>query len=161
MSADLLVWILSGLLVAAGLAGMVVPLLPGPLLLFAGLFLAAWNEDFSHVGAGLLAVLALLALLCHVLDIAATALGARRHGASGRAVAGASLGALAGLFFGLPGLIAGPLLGAALGELSLRRSLPQAARAGFGAFIGLVIAAAGKLGLGLVMVGLYLLARLW
>ena len=98
-------------------------------------------------------------MLNYVLDFVASALGARRFGASGRAIVGATLGALVGIFFGIPGIVLGPFIGAMIGELSVRRDLPGATRAGVGAFIGLVVATAGKLALGFTMIGLFLLVR--
>ncbi|MFU8820051.1 MAG: DUF456 domain-containing protein [Gammaproteobacteria bacterium] len=154
-----LTWLLAILLVAAGLAGLVLPALPGPLLLFAGLLLAAWAEQFVHVGAWTLVALGVMAALASLADFVAGAFGAKRYGASPRSVAGAALGALVGIFFGLPGLLLGPFIGALLGELSARRDLAAAGRAGWGATIGLVLGTAAKLALGFAMVGLFLVVR--
>ncbi len=156
---DMLIWILAALLILGGLAGLVLPALPGAPMLFAGLFLAAWAEDYAYVGTATLVALGVLAALSYLLDFVASALGARRYGASGRSILGAAIGAIVGIFFGLPGLIAGPFLGAVIGELTVRRDLPGAARAGYGAFIGLLLATAGKLALGFTMIGLFLLVR--
>jgi uncharacterized protein len=154
-----LTWIAAILLVAAGLAGLVLPALPGPVLLFAGLFLAAWAEQFVHVGTWTLVVLAVMAAFASLADFVAGAFGAKRYGASPRSVAGAALGALVGIFFGLPGLLLGPFAGALLGEFSARRDLVAAGRAGWGATIGLVLGTAAKLALGFAMVGLFLVVR--
>lgn len=159
MMIDMLIWILAALLILGGLAGLVLPALPGAPMLFAGLFLAAWAEDYAYVGTATLVALGVLAALSYLLDFVASALGARRYGASGRSILGAAIGAIVGIFFGLPGLIAGPFLGAVIGELTVRRDLPGAARAGYGAFIGLLLATAGKLALGFTMIGLFLLVR--
>lgn len=154
-----LTWIIAILLVAAGLAGLVLPALPGPLLVFAGLFLAAWAEQFVHVGTWTLVALAVMAALALLADFVAGAFGAKRYGASPRSVAGAALGAIVGIFFGLPGLLLGPFAGALLGELSARKDLAAAGRAGWGATIGLVLGTAAKLALGFAMVGLFLVVR--
>jgi uncharacterized protein YqgC (DUF456 family) len=154
-----LLWILSAVLVLAGLAGLVLPALPGAPLLFAGLFVAAWTEDFVFVGTKTLVALGIMAALSYALDFAASALGARRFGATSRAMAGAALGAIVGLFFGIPGILLGPFLGAVAGELTARRDLQAAAGAGVGAFLGLLLATAGKLALGFAMIGLFLLVR--
>jgi uncharacterized protein YqgC (DUF456 family) len=156
-----LLWLgVAGLLVVAGLAGLLLPLLPGAPLLFAGLVLAAWAEDFAHVGPWLLALLGALALLTYVVDLVAGAWGVRRFGASGRAATGAAAGMFVGLFLGPVGIVAGPFIGAVAGELSARRGLGRAGRAGLGATLGLAIGAAAKLALGFTMLGTYLLARL-
>jgi uncharacterized protein YqgC (DUF456 family) len=145
--------------VVAGIIGLVLPAMPGPPLVFGGLLMAAWIEDFAYVGWVTLVILGLLAVLTYVVDFAAGALGATRFGASPRAVWGAVLGALAGIAFGPIGILVGPFVGALLGELSMQRSLGQASRAGFGATIGLVLGSVVKLTLAFTMLGVFLLAR--
>lgn len=150
---------LAALLVVAGLLGTVLPGLPGAPLLFGGLLLAAWAEDFAYVGTRTLVLLGAMALLTWAADLVAGAIGAKRFGASRRAMLGAGIGALVGLFFGLPGILLGPFFGAVLGELSARRSLEEAGRAGIGASLGLAIGAAAKIALSLSMIGLFLFIR--
>ncbi len=159
MELDLLYWLLAFLLIAIGLAGVVLPAIPGAPLLFAGLFLAAWVEDFAYVGKGTLLILGLLALLTYGVDIWATMFGAKRFGASKRAIVGALAGTVVGLFLGFPGVFFGPFIGAVIGELSAQRSLEDAARAGFGATIGLVLGVALKLALALSMIGIFAVVR--
>lgn len=159
MSAELLLWIAAALLVALGIAGLVVPGLPGAPVLFAGLVAAAWAEDFQHVGVGWLSVLGLLATATWAADFVAASFGAKQFGASKRAMLGAALGGLAGLFFGLPGVVLGPFAGAVLGELSLRRDLRSAQRAGLGATLGLALGAAAKLSIAFTMLGLFAAVR--
>jgi uncharacterized protein len=156
----ILLWGLAALLILGGLAGLVLPALPGAPLLFAGLWLAAWIEDFAYLGRGTLITLGVLAALTFVVDFAAGAFGARRYGASGRAVLGATIGAVVGIFFGLIGVVIGPFVGAVIGELTARRDLPAAGRAGFGATLGLAIGTAAKLALGFAMLGIALVMRL-
>lgn len=159
MTITILLWVIAIVLIFAGLAGLVLPALPGAPLLFAGLFVAAWADDFVYVGVKTLIALGIMAALSYVLEFAASALGARRFGASRRAIAGAAIGAVVGLFFGLPGILLGPFLGAVVGELTVRRDLQAAAGSGVGAFLGLLLATAGKLALGFAMLGLFLLVR--
>jgi uncharacterized protein YqgC (DUF456 family) len=156
---DVLLWLLAAVLVLAGLLGLILPALPGPPLLFAGLLVAAWVEDFNYVGGGTLGVLGALALLTYAVDFAASALGAKRFGASNRAIVGAAIGALVGIFFGLPGILLGPFVGAVVGELTVRRGAREAARAGVGATVGLALGAAAKLALAFSMLGIFALAR--
>jgi hypothetical protein len=155
----ILIWTLAAVLIVAGLAGLVLPALPGPPLLFAGLLAAAWAEDFMYVGTGTLVVLGIMAVLCFLADLAASAYGARRYGSSRRAAVGAAVGAVVGIFFGLPGLVLGPFLGAILGELTKNGGIAAASRAGWGATIGLLIGTAAKLALGFAMIGVFLIAR--
>ena len=109
-------YVVAGALIVVGLLGTVLPVLPGLPVMFAGMWLAAWVDGYERVGAGTLAVLGVLVLLSIVVDFTASFLGARRVGASTKGQIGAGLGGVVGLFFGLPGLVAGPFLGAALGE---------------------------------------------
>ena len=155
---DVILWILAGLLVAAGIVGAVLPAIPGALLVFVGLVLAAWADGFVHVGAGTIAILAVLTTSTYALDFAAGALGARRFGASGRAMVGASIGALVGLFFGIWGIILGPFLGAMAGELTVRRDLRGAGRAGIGAWVGVIAGTLGKVAIVFVMIAVFVLS---
>ncbi|HXV83103.1 MAG TPA: DUF456 domain-containing protein [Candidatus Binatia bacterium] len=159
MERDIFYWLLAILLVGIGLAGVVLPAIPGPPVLFAGLFLAAWVEDFAYVGKWTLLILGLLALLTYGVDFWASMFGAKRFGASKRAIVGALVGVIVGLFLGFPGVLFGPFIGAVIGELSARRSLEDAARAGFGATIGLVLGVALKVALALSMIGVFAVAR--
>lgn len=152
-------WLIAVLLVLAGLAGLILPAIPGAPLIFLGLIVAAWADDFAYVGPWTIAVLAVLTLLSLGVDLWATVFGAKKFGASKRALVGAAVGALAGLFLGVPGVLFGPFIGAVLGEISARKNLEQATRAGFGATLGLVLGAAVKLALGLTMIGLFVAVR--
>ena len=153
-----LIYIVASALIIVGFAGIVLPALPGTLLIFAGLLLAAWADGFARVGAWTLVAIGVVAALSHAVDFIAAALGAKTLGASRRAMLGAALGTVAGLFFGLPGLIAGPFVGAALGELTLHGDVKRAGRAGASAWIGFAIGAAVKVGLAFLMVGIFLTA---
>lgn len=153
-----LLWTVAVLLVLAGIAGAVLPALPGVPLVFAGLLLAAWIDGFEKVGPLPLALLALLTVLSLVVDVAATALGATKVGASRWAVAGAALGTVVGVFFGLPGLLLGPFVGAVIGELAVRKDWRQAGRAGVGTWLGVVFGTAAKLALAFTMVGVFVTA---
>jgi uncharacterized protein len=146
----------AAILVIAGLAGILIPVLPGALFVLAGLFLAAWAQDFTRVGAAGLTIIGLLAALALGADVAASLLGAKRVGASPRALLGATLGGIVGLFFGIPGLLLGPFLGAALGELWARGGLAQAGRVGVGTWLGLLLAAIAKLVLAFAMIATFL-----
>ena len=156
----LVLWILAAGLVLVGIAGTVLPGLPGAILVLAGLALAAWIDGFARVGLGTLAVLAALTAATYALDLVATAVGARRFGTSCWGVLGAVAGAMVGLFFGLPGLVLGPFLGAFAAELVARRDVRQAGRAGVGAWLGLLLGTAARLALVLAMVGLFAVAYL-
>ena len=147
-------WLLAGLIVIAGLAGTVIPALPGVPLVFAGLLVAAWIGHFETITWLTVGVLAILTLVAWAVDFLAGALGARYLGASSRALWGATFGAVVGLFFGLPGILLGPFIGAVLGELSGGSDLLQSGRSGLGAWLGMVIATAAKLTIAFLMIGI-------
>ena len=157
---QILLWLLATLLIVVGFAGLILPAVPGIPLVFAGLVVLAWAENFAFVGWITLAALGVLALLSYGVDLLATALGAKRFGASPRAVAGAALGVVAGLFFGLPGIVLGPFVGAVIGEFSRQASARAAMQAGLGAMLGLLFGALLKIALAFTMVGVFVLDRL-
>jgi uncharacterized protein YqgC (DUF456 family) len=159
-SIQILLWALAALFIVAGFAGLILPMIPGIPLVFAGLVLLAWAENFAYVGWVTLTLLGVLALASYGVDFLATALGAKKFGASPRAIWGAAAGTLIGLFFGLPGLILGPFLGAVTGEFSGKSSLGAAAHAGVGATLGLLFGALLKIALAFAMVGVFVLDRL-
>jgi uncharacterized protein YqgC (DUF456 family) len=153
-----LYYVLAIALILVGIAGVVLPALPGLPLVFLGMLLAAWAGDFQQIGWGVLVVLGLLTLLSVGVDVFATLIGAKRVGASRKALLGAVLGTFAGLFFGPIGLFAGPFVGALLGELWHGRELGQAAKVGLGTWLGIVIGVVLKLGLAFAMLGLFVFA---
>ncbi|MBI2365175.1 MAG: DUF456 family protein [Deltaproteobacteria bacterium] len=159
MDPILFYWLVALAFVIVGLACLVLPAIPGAPLLFFGLLIAAWTENFIYAGVRTLAILAVLALLTYGVDLWATLFGAKRFGASRRAIIGAVIGSIVGVFLGLPGVIFGPFIGAVIGELLAQRSVQQAACAGIGATIGLVLGAALKLALAFAMIGVFIVAR--
>ncbi len=163
MEPNTLYYLLAIALVVVGIAGTILPALPGLPLVFAGMLLAAWAGDFQQVGVPMLVVLGLLTVFSLAVDFWATALGAKRVGASRLAIIGAMVGTLAGLFFGPVGLLLGPFAGAIAGELIHRRSLQkhdlgQAAKIGVGTWFGILFGTVLKLALAFTMLGLFALA---
>ena len=153
---SIVLWIVGVLLVIVGIAGIIFPALPGHVLIFAGLLLAAWADNFTRVGGWTLALIGAIAALSYMVDFVAAALGA-----SPRAVVGAGLGTLLGIPFGLPGVVLGPLAGAVLGELSVHRQWRRAAGVGVAAWIGFLIGTAVKVGLAFAMIAIFLTALFW
>jgi hypothetical protein len=160
MTQSIVLWSLAALLVIAGFVGVVAPVLPGAPLVFAGLVVAAWAENFQYVGITTLVIIAILMGFTYVVDAIASALGVKRVGASRMAMAGAVLGTIVGVFFGLAGILLGPFLGAVAGELLARRDVVQAGRAGVAAWIGFIIGTLGKLAIMFTMVGVFVVKRL-
>jgi uncharacterized protein YqgC (DUF456 family) len=153
-----LYFVLATLLILIGLAGTLLPVLPGVPLVFAGMLLAAWADHFQHVGVFTLTLLGILSAVALLIDFFAGLLGARRVGASKRALWGAMIGTLLGLFFGLPGILLGPFLGAVAGELSSGSKIEKATNVGIGTWLGLLFGTLAKLALCFTMLGVFLLA---
>jgi len=159
-------WLWYGLaviLMLVGIAGVALPALPGVPLVFAGMLLAAWAEGFERVGMWVLAALGALTALSFLIDLWATAVGAKRAKASGLAIFGSVVGTLVGLFFGIPGLFLGPFVGAVIGELIARKRLHHAdlgpaLRVGVGTWVGIALGVALKLTLTIGMIGIFAVA---
>ncbi|ALN58411.1 membrane protein [Lysobacter enzymogenes] len=158
MDLDGFYYILAAFLVLLGIAGTVLPALPGLPLVFVGMLLASWVSKFEKVGWITLTILGLLTLLSMVVDFAATAMGAKRVGASKLAIVGSVIGTFAGLFFGLIGVFIGPFVGALVGEWIHTRQLDQATKVGVGTWVGIVVGTVFKLGLAFAMVGAFAIA---
>jgi uncharacterized protein len=142
---DVLLYALAACLIAAGMFGSVVPALPGIPLVFAGLWLASGLDHYRHIGLWWLLGIAAVGAIGLTLDLVAGALGAKRAGASPRAVWGSLLGSVIGIFFGLPGLLLGPFVGAVFGELSTGRSVLRSTHVGLRAWLGLLFGTIMKL----------------
>jgi len=153
-----LLWVLAAVCVAAGIAGIVLPALPGPPLVWLGLLLAAWADGFTRVSGWTVGFLGLLAASTLVIDLLASVAGAQRVGASRRALLGAAVGTVVGLFFGIPGLILGPFLGAVAGELLVRQDWRQAGKVGLGTSLGLLLGMAAKAAVVFAMLGVFAFA---
>jgi hypothetical protein len=156
-----LLWTLAVALIIAGLAGTILPALPGTALVLAGIVLGAWIDDFARVGAGTLALIGALAVLAWVLDYVAGLLGAQKAGASRQALVGAALGTIAGLFMGLVGVLFMPLVGAAIGEYIARRDHGHALRVGVSTWIGIMVGMLAKVAIAFVMIGVFVIALLF
>lgn len=158
MDLEVVGYIFAAVLMVVGIAGIILPVLPGLPVTFLGMLLAAWLDGFERVGWVSLMVLGVMTALSVVVDILSSVMGARRVGASRKALIGAALGTVAGLFFGPIGIVAGPFFGALLGELWHGKELNLAARVGLATWIGMVVGMVLKLGLGFAMLGWFLLA---
>lgn len=150
--------LLALLLVAAGVAGTVLPALPGVPLVFGGLAVAAGIDGYERVTGTTVLVLGLLTVLSFGLDFAATALGAKRVGASPLAIAGSLAGTVAGVFLGLPGIVLGPFVGAVAGELLAQGGPGRAARVGVATWVGLLVGTAAKVALVFTMLAVFAFA---
>jgi uncharacterized protein YqgC (DUF456 family) len=148
-------WVVAITLIMVGVAGTVLPGVPGVMAVFGGMLLAAWIDDFTRVGTLTLVVLGVLTALAFAADILGGLLGAQRVGASRLALAGAALGTIAALPFGVFGLVFGPFFGAVIGEYMAQQRLDAAARVGFGTWVGLAVGTLSKIALVFAMLGVF------
>jgi uncharacterized protein len=153
-------WILAIVLIVVGVAGTVLPALPGPILVFAGVALAGWIDDFVRISGWTVGVLGVLTVIAWGVDYVAGALGAKKAGASGLAIAGAAIGTLAGIFTGLWGLVFMPLVGAAIGEYLARKDVWHASRVGVATWLGMLLGTVAKVAIVFLMVGVFVGALL-
>lgn len=150
----ILLWSVAAVLVAVGLAGTVLPAIPGSTLVFAGIAFGAWIDGFARIPVWVVVVAGLLAAATWVVDLVAGAAGAKRVGASPWAIAGAALGTIAGVFTGFVGLLFLPLAGAAIGEFLAERDVLRAGKVGVATWLGLVIGTALKVAITFAMLGI-------
>lgn len=160
MELTILWYVIAGVLIVIGLVGTVLPVLPGVPIMFGGMWLAAWAGHYERVGVATLVLLGILAVISIALDFMAGALGAKRVGASRRAQWGAFLGAVVGIFFGIPGLILGPFIGAVIGQLTSGSDVEHSTRVGIATWIGLLFGTIAKLALSFTMLGVFVFALL-
>ena len=153
-------WILAVLLIVAGVIGTLVPGVPGVLVVFGGMLLAAWIDGFRRIGWITLTILAVLVALALLADVLGGLLGAKRVGASRLALLGAAVGSLVGLFYGLVGALIAPFFGAAAGELISRGRLAQAARVGVGTWVGFALTLLARLVIVLAMLVVFVTSYL-
>jgi uncharacterized protein YqgC (DUF456 family) len=151
-------WVVSLLLIVIGVAGTVLPALPGVPLIFGGVLLAAWIGDFQRISVFTVVVLAVLAVVGIVIDYIAAAISAKRAGASKQGIIGAAIGTVAGVFTGLWGLLFMPLMGAAIGEFIAHKDAFRAGKVGAATWFGLLVATAIKLAIAFTMVGVFIAA---
>ena len=151
-------WTIAALLMLLGVAGTVLPALPGVPLIFGGVLLAAWIDDFQRISVATVVVLAVLTVVGIIIDYVAAALSAKRVGASKQGIVGAAIGTLAGVFTGLWGLLFMPLVGAAVGEFIAHQDMFRAGKVGAATWFGLLVATAVKLAIAFTMIGVFVAA---
>ncbi len=155
MSVDILLIVLGVLLILIGIAGTIIPALPGVPVVYLGMILVAWGDDFSHIGWPTLTILGVLTVIAVVVDLVASVLGAKRVGASGWALFGAAVGTVVGLFFGIIGLLLGPFVGAVLGELIAGSNLQRSTVVGVGAWLGFLFGTVARIAVCFTMLGVF------
>lgn len=156
---ELFWWLIAIFLMAIGLIGAVLPVVPGPtIILAAAVIHRVMLGAEKSVSWWIIAALVLLTLASHALDFASSYFGAKYFGATKWGMFGAVLGALVGIFFGIIGLFAGPIIGAITGEFIAGKRMIAAGRAGWGSLLGNIGGMIAKLAIALVMIAIFLVS---
>lgn len=153
--------IIGALLILLGLAGCVLPVLPGPPLSFVGLLLLALLKHFSApLTPTVIILMAIITLAVTIGDYVIPLWGARRYGASKWGIWGSVLGMAIGIFFSPFGMLLGAFIGAVAVEWLVQKEKGRAIKAGWGVFIGSLVGTALKLGAS-GMMAYYFVRGLW
>ncbi|MGA7440107.1 MAG: DUF456 domain-containing protein [Luteibacter sp.] len=151
---DLALYLLSAVLIVGGVAGAILPVLPGIPMIFGGIWLAAAVDEYQHLGWGWLIAIGIIGAVGVALDFISASLGAKKIGATPRALWGAGVGTTVGMFFGIPGLIIGPFAGAVVGELSSGKSILRSAHVGVSTWVGMLVGMLAKVVISFLMLGM-------
>jgi uncharacterized protein YqgC (DUF456 family) len=133
-----------------GIAGCLLPVLPGPPLTYLGLVVLHFTK-FGPVSTNLFIILGVVAIVVTVIDYIVPIWGTRQFGGSKYGMRGAAVGLVIGLFLGPFGIIAGPFIGAVVGELLFKDDIKYALKAGFGSLLGFLTGVGLKLAASLLM----------
>jgi uncharacterized protein YqgC (DUF456 family) len=147
---DVFLAILGTICIIMGVLGSFLPILPGPPISYVGILLLHFT-GYAQFGTRFLILFAALTAVVAVLDYVIPVWGTRQFGGSRYGTWGAAIGVLIGLFFGPPGIILGPFIGAVMGEIIAGRKSNEAFRAGFGSFIGFVAGTLMKITLSVIL----------
>jgi uncharacterized protein len=152
---NILLFVVSLFLILAGLAGVILPLLPGGIFVsWLGYFIFAVFTHFQKISLASTLIFLGVAVIVSIFDFLVPFLGAKKYQASKYGMLGAFLGSVFGvLVFGIPGLVIGPLAGAALGELFARKKPEEAAKTALGVLVGFLAGALVKIVFIFIMIG--------
>ena len=154
-------WTLTLILMLVGLAGAVIPLLPGTTIILAAAILhrLMLGEDHS-IGLWTIGGLTFLTAVSYVVEFFSGSVGAKKFGATRWGGIGGMIGTIVGLFFGIPGVFVGPIVGVLLGELLGGQGLLPAGKSTWGTFLGTAAGIVLKLIIAGLMIGWFLIAAL-
>lgn len=147
---DYILLALAIILMITGIAGCLLPVLPGPPLSYLGLVLLHLTR-FADISRNLFIILGAVAVIVTIIDYIVPIWGTRQFGGSKYGMRGATVGLIIGLFLGPPGIIAGPFIGAVVGELIFKDDFKYAIKAGFGSLLGFLTGVGLKLAASLMI----------
>ncbi len=141
---DILLIILGIIALLVGLAGCILPMLPGPPVSYAGMLLLHFT-DMVQFSTTQLVVWLIIVIVIQILDYFVPLLGTKYTGGSRWGNIGCAIGTVVGLFFLPWGIIIGPFLGAFIGEMIGGRSSSDALKSGIGSLLGFLFGTVLKL----------------
>lgn len=141
---DIILFILGFTLLLGGLAGSILPVIPGPPLGWAGLLLISFTEKVTF-STQLLVISGIVAIIITALDYMIPIWGTKRFGGTKAGIRGSTVGLFIGLFFGPFGIILGPAIGAFVGEMTVKNDTQRAMRSALGSLIGFLMGSGLKL----------------
>ena len=147
---DYVYLILAVLCAVLGIAGAVLPVLPGPPISYAALWIM-WLRNPQDISSASLWIMGILMLVVSLLDYVAPVWLTNKGGGSPSATRGATAGMVVGLFFPPWGLLLGPFLGALLGELLTHAPIGKALRVALLSFVGFLLTTGFKLAYGVAV----------
>ncbi len=147
------------LLILVGVAGTIIPALPGIPMIFAGAWLIAYMEDYLYFGWGTLIALGVLTVISIIIDWVSQTMGAQKAGATKLGLTGALLGTIIGIPFGLIGIFLFPVIGAFVGEMIGHRDMRKAGKVSWATWIGMIAGIAAKLAIAFMMIGIMCVMR--
>jgi uncharacterized protein YqgC (DUF456 family) len=147
------------LLILVGVAGTIIPALPGIPMIFAGAWLIAYMEDYLYFGWGTLIALGVLTVISIIIDWVSQTMGAQKAGATKLGLTGALLGTIIGIPFGLVGIFLFPVIGAFVGEMIGHRDMRKAGKVSWATWIGMIAGIAAKLAIAFMMIGIMCVMR--
>ena len=146
-------------LILVGVAGTIVPALPGIPMIFAGAWLIGYMEDYQYFGWGTLIALGVLTVISLIIDWVSQTMGAQKAGATKLGLSGAFLGTIIGIPFGLVGIFLFPVFGAFIGEMIGHRDMRKAGKVSWATWIGMIAGIAAKLAIAFIMIGIMCVMR--
>ncbi|HEX5171743.1 MAG TPA: DUF456 domain-containing protein [Cyclobacteriaceae bacterium] len=152
---DAFLLVLGIVIMLGGIAGSILPLLPGPPLSYLALLIQQFRSEAPY-SAKFLITWAIITLVVTLLDYMIPMYGTKKFGGSKYGIWGCTIGLIAGMFFSPLGIIIGPFIGAFIGEIIGNQSSDHALKAALGSFLGFVFGTLLKLVACFVM-GWYLL----
>lgn len=143
---------LAVLLMIGGLAGTIHPAIPSLPILFGGFWLLGYVHNYQYISITFIIIALVITIVGMAMDFIAGLMGAKMTGASKKALWGAFIGGMLGIFLMPLGIILGPLLGAAVGEYIEKQDSLKAGKVALGTFVGFILGTVAKIGCALVIV---------